>query len=115
MQVAEQVSALAESKGSVTIIEIGGDGGVESGVNDAVNSLRLSDSEGSPLGDALALGAQSIPFGVGGSVTLISDGMSTDRRWGRSVAQLIERDIPVHAYDLGAPSTDPFLGSLNIS
>ena len=114
-QVAEQVSAIAESQGGVTIIELGGAGGVESGASDAVNTLRLSDSEGSPLGDALALGAQSIPFGVGGSVTLISDGMSTDRRWGRSVAQLIERDIPVHAYDLGALSTDPFLGSLNVS
>ena len=114
-QVAEQVAALAQSKGGVTIVELGGTGGVESGVNDAVKTLRLPEDAGSPLGDALALGAQSIPFGVGGSVTVISDGMSTDRRWGRSVAQLIEREIPVHAYDLGASNTDAFLGSLNVS
>ena len=65
----------------------------------------------SPLGDALKLAAQSIPFGLSGSVMLISDGRSTDRHWGRALGQILDRAIPVHTIQV-RPHEDPLLANL---
>ncbi len=68
----------------------------------------------SPLGDALELAAQSIPSGLSGSVVLISDGRSTDRHWGRALAQIFDREIPVHTVQV-RPHRDPFLANLHMT
>ena len=53
----------------------------------------------SPLGDGLDAAARAIPDGSRGAVTLYSDGLSTDRRWGPVVQDLATRGIPVHTLE----------------
>jgi len=59
---------------------------------------------GSSLATALAMAERRIPEGSAGVVTLISDGLATDRRWGPAVQRMIRRGIPVETYDLGVQS-----------
>ena len=101
---------------SATVVQIGGDDEVS--LDADIQWMRARDAAGSTvpdgppsLGDALALAAQSIPAGLGGSVMLISDGRSTDRHWGRALGQIVEREIPVHTVQLRAHG-DPFLVNL---
>ena len=101
---------------SATFVQVGGDDQVS--LDADVEWMRApaggvsSVTDGhSPLGDALELAAQSIPAGLSGSVMLISDGRSTDRHWGRPLAQILERGIPVHTIQL-RPRDDPFLANL---
>ena len=68
----------------------------------------------SPIGDALALAAQSIPLGMGGSVMLITDGRATDRHWGRALGQILDRELPVHTVQVRAHA-DPFLADLRLN
>lgn len=69
--------------------------------------LRVSDPlSSSSLGVALALAERQIPAGAPGVVTLISDGLATDRRWGPAVQRLIARGIPVASYDLGREESE---------
>lgn len=64
--------------------------------------LHVADPLGSsPLSAALAAAERQIPAGATGVVTVISDGLATDRRWGAVVQRLIARAIPVTTYDLG--------------
>ena len=81
------------NEGSVSVVQLGGD---EQEISSR-NSILVDGNGKSPLGDALELAAQSIPFGVSGSVLIVSDGLSTDRHWGRAFDHLIERGIPVHS------------------
>ena len=101
---------------SATVVQIGGDDEVP--LDADIQWMRARDAAGSTvpdgppsLGDALALAAQSIPAGLGGSVMLISDGRSTNRHWGRALGQIVERGIPVHTVQLRAHD-DPFLVNL---
>ena len=71
----------ASSKDEVTTIEVGA----------AVNQASTS-----PLGDGLLAAARSIPAGSNGAVTLVTDGLATDKRWGGAIAELSSRGIPVH-------------------
>ena len=107
---------------SATVVQIGGgeqvsfdadihwmrSGGTDS--SEAAGESPLG-AGASPIGDALELAAQSIPAGLSGSVMLITDGRSTDRHWGRSLGQVLERGIPVHTVQL-RPHDDPFLVNL---
>lgn len=69
---------------------------------DLRNVIQLADPVStSSLGAALAAAERQIPFGSAGVVTLVSDGLATDRRWGPAVQRLIARGIPVATYDLG--------------
>ncbi|MDE0660499.1 MAG: VWA domain-containing protein [Gammaproteobacteria bacterium] len=107
---------------SATVVQIGGGERVSfdadihwvrAGSGDsstAAGALPLGDGA-SPIGDALELATQSIPAGLSGSVMLISDGHSTDRHWGRSLGQILAREIPVHTVQL-RPHEDPFLVNL---
>ncbi|MCY3821272.1 MAG: VWA domain-containing protein [Gammaproteobacteria bacterium] len=101
---------------SATLVQVGGDGPVP--LDADIEWMRapaepVTDGR-SPLGDALELAAQSIPAGLAGSVMLISDGRSTDRHWGGPLAQVLEREIPVHTVQL-RPHDDPFLVNLRSS
>ena len=107
---------------SATVVQIGGGEQVSfdadihwmrSGGTDASEAADESPlgAGGSPIGDALELAAQSIPAGLSGSVMLITDGRSTDRHWGRSLGQVLERGVPVHTVQL-RPHDDPFLVNL---
>ncbi len=101
---------------SATLVQVGGDERVSLDADiewmraPAAGVQSVVDGR-SPLGDALELAAQSIPAGLSGSVMLISDGRSTDRHWGRPLAQLLEREIPVHTVQLRSRE-DPFLVNL---
>ena len=107
---------------SATVVQIGGGEQVSfdadihwmrSGGTDASEAAGESPlgAGASPIGDALELAAQSIPAGLSGSVMLITDGRSTDRHWGRSLGQVLERGVPVHTVQL-RPHDDPFLVNL---
>ena len=69
----------------------------------APRSVRATLIELGPEGNASSLGAaleralRAIPDGARGAVTLLSDGLATDRRWGPAAQALSERHIPVHA------------------
>lgn len=74
---------------------------------DLRNVIQLADPlSASALGAALATAERQIPAGSAGVVTLVSDGLATDRRWGPAVQQLIARGIPVATYDLGRNEAD---------
>jgi len=68
--------------------------GVEAEREQADRHVRLTGD--SPLGAALAAAGRSIPWGMRGSVTLVSDGLATDPHWGYATAALRSRSIPVH-------------------
>ena len=108
--------ALAERfrrEGGLSLLQLGGE--TQLAIGEQSVHLQPQDGSESPLGDTLLLAAQSIPHGMRGSITLISDGMATDRHWGRALDQLLERGIPVHAYDLSEGPRDPLLADLQLS
>ena len=78
---------------------------------DAVQSLPDSQL-GSPIGDALQAAAALIPREAPGSITLISDGLSTDERWLDAVRSIQERGLPIHSLQHERPSTDVYPVSL---
>ncbi len=96
---ARELHSRYEAEGEVSVVQIGGDSPEFEGDN-----VAHITEERTPLGDALELAAQSIPVGVKGSVTLISDGLSTDQHWGQAFDHLTDRGIPVHAVQLDLPS-----------
>ncbi len=67
--------------------------------------VRVTDERSTvPLGAMLAAAGRAIPEGARGSITLISDGLATDRRWGPAVQDLQVRGIPVHTVLLASAS-----------
>jgi hypothetical protein len=76
-------------------------------INDGKNSSSLST--------ALQAAAEQIPDGTRGVVYLISDGLSTDRRWGSVAQSLIERGIPVNTYQLQVSGSDIYPAALRTS
>ena len=113
---AAEIAALAQSAdASVRVVQLGGDAPA---VDDRDRWLRpnggAADSDvdsGSPLGDALALAAQSIPRGMGGRLVLISDGRATDPHWGKALGAIDARRLPVHILPVAAQE-DVFLANL---
>ena len=84
----------------VSVVQLGG---AEPATDAAdVRVLRPTNLGASPLGALLDLAAQSVPVGAAGAVTLVSDGRATDRHWGKALAQLAERGLPVYAMPLDA-------------
>ena len=81
----------AEGDDAITTIEVG----LQSGAPQGSQTPGMNPST-SPLGDGLLAAARSIPAGSRGAVTLITDGLATDKRWGSAVAELSSRGIPVH-------------------
>lgn len=107
VELAEDVIGNFSGEGSVSVVQVGGS---ERAV-DSPNFVHMNTDEKSPLGDALELAAQSIPFGVSGSVTVVSDGLATDQHWGRAFDLLREREIPVHSISID-PNPDVYVSDV---
>ena len=84
----------------VSVVQLGGSAPATDAAD--VYMLRPTSPGASPLGAALDLAAQAVPVGAPGAVTLVSDGRATDQHWGKALAQLAERGLPVHAMPLDA-------------
>lgn len=103
-----QIEEELGSSGMITRIEMGVARSEAPKRNESSDPLRLVSiptkttaadghtASGSPLSDALAAAATRIPDGALGSVTLVSDGLATDRRWAPVVQGMTERGLPVH-------------------
>lgn len=104
----DQWKRRVDNPGHSAVIVVGA--GPESGPAlpaDLRNVVRIDDPfSRSALGDALAAAERQIPDGATGVVTLVTDGLATDRRWGPTVQRLIARGIPVATYDLGRNEKD---------
>ena len=98
-ETAQELRTQFGREGDVSFIQIGG----EEPVIEGESITHLNDNL-TPLGDALEKAAQMIPLGEQGSVTLISDGLATDRHWGQSYDHLISRGIPVNSVKLSDDS-----------
>lgn len=90
----------------VTLVQIGG----TPLASRADRRIRLG--EPASLSEALARAVAAVPPGAGATVTLITDGLSNDRRWGRAVAGLLRRGIPVDTVALETPRPAPFVSDL---
>ena len=106
----------AGARERLTLIELGGvspddspdDAGAPRGKRLSVNRAGSESS----LSAALATAAQQFPAGMSGRITLISDGLSTDRDWGGAVSGLIERGVAVDVHDLGVRNDDFYPAAL---
>jgi hypothetical protein len=96
----------------LTVVEFGGDALASRRDDDEprINrqDIRLVDSSSSSFAAALTAGLRGIPRGCQGAVTLIGDGLATDRRWGRPVQELLERGIVVAVHDLAQRGRDVY-------
>lgn len=100
-------------KGDVSVIAIGGND--EDGWPEGAEYITLPAEAGSPLGDALSMAALSIPAGKRGSVSLISDGLSTDDSSQAAASRLAERGIPVNTVALQGSPADTALVGLDVA
>ncbi|MDE0094370.1 MAG: VWA domain-containing protein [Gammaproteobacteria bacterium] len=94
-QTARELSNRLGNEGEVSVVQIGGDSPILDG-----NTISHMQGNSTPLSDALEVAAQAIPPRTQGSVTVISDGLATDRHWGRAFDHLQERGIPVNTIAL---------------
>lgn len=106
VETARELRSQYSREGDVSFIQIGGEEPAIDG-----ESITHLDDDLSPLGDALEKAAQMIPIGEQGSVTLISDGLATDRHWGHAYDHLKTRGIPVNSVKLSDDS-DIFISGL---
>ena len=68
--------------------------------------IRVEADDASPISTALELAAAAISDGAPASITLISDGLATDRSWGPAISDLIRRGVPLHCVQLPIDSDD---------
>ncbi len=83
----------------VSLIVVGDEGKAE---------ISVAGGSSSSLSAALQEASEQIPDGSSGVVTLISDGLATDRRWATAVQDLVKRGIPVNTHDLGRQERDVY-------
>ncbi len=110
-QQAQDLKAKAEPEDTIHLIQLGGAPQPEQG--GGYQLLNYADSPSS-LSMALQLALQSIPSGAEASVTLFSDGLSTDRHWAQVLEQLKVRQIPVHTYQLPLTRQDIYPAALTV-
>jgi hypothetical protein len=67
---------------------------------------------GTSLSTALSRAAAVLPPGVGGAITVVSDGRSPDRHWDRTVAALMARGVRIDAVKLASPQTVAFIADV---
>ena len=96
----------------VSVIQLGGAAPVD--LDHPTVWLPSASHDTSGLGDALELAARMVPSGEQGSLTMISDGLATNRHWSVAIEELLEREIPVHTYQLAQRSNDPALIALDV-
>lgn len=99
--VLRELRASVSVKDNVSLIVVGEEG-------EAKADIRINGSSTSSLSAALQAASEQIPDGSRGAVTLISDGLATDRRWGAAVQSFAERGIPVNTFDLGLRQGDVY-------
>ena len=100
---------LADVDHSAVVVVGAGPAGAPALPADLRQQIQVVDAiSPSSLSAALAAAEQQIPAGSGGIVTLVSDGLATDRRWGPTVQRLAARGIPVATYDLGHDEQDVY-------
>jgi Ca-activated chloride channel homolog len=74
---------------------------------DGIPTVRLAGTAStSPLGSALDAALRQIPQGATGAVTLMTDGLGTDRRWGATMREFVERGVPIKVIDLSAADSE---------
>ena len=105
-KIIKQLRASVASSDNITQIIIG-----EAGEMSA--DLIINSHSTSSLSAALQAAAEQIPVGNNGSISLISDGLATDRNWARVVQSLKKRNIAVHTYDLGTQLYDVYPSAIN--
>ena len=71
-----------------------------------IESIEVTETMS--LGQALEAAALKVPAGDLGSVTLMSDGLSTSPDWGNAVHQLSERGLPVHTVEQPISNNDVY-------
>lgn len=91
---------------AVTVIQIGGR------PVSARADRHVLLGEPASLSAALAQAAAAVPPGTSARVTLVSDGLSDDSHWGRSVAALVRRGIAVDTVALQPARRAPFISNL---
>lgn len=95
---------------TVSLVHVGptGDGGPDTGLSDDVRTkIQIQPGAGaSSLSSALHSAAALIPEEARGAVTIVSDGLTTDRNWSAAVMALQQRRIPVHVLRLPAQNGD---------
>ncbi len=95
---------LAEDARTVFILVRAQTGGLDSlddVTHDLVGDVNVADARSaSSLARGLEAAGRAIPHGARGSVTLITDGLATDRAWAGAVQALQRRGVPVHTVEL---------------
>ena len=76
-------------------------------VRGELESATVLEGPDSRLSAALARAARAIPEGTPGSVTLITDGRTTDRGWENTLHQLVERGLPLHVRPMASKALGP--------
>ena len=91
----------ANGEHEVTVLQLGGAAPAadEGGPVAATGHRQRIAARAAPICRSIC--AQSIPTGSPGAITLLSDGRATDKHWGKALAQLLERGLPVHALPFG--------------
>ncbi len=93
--------ARAQAGARATALVTGARGG------ERIVRIDVGDATASPLGAALAAALREIPVSAAGSVTVFSDGLSTERDISREIAALSARGVPVHVVPLPAAAGPP--------
>lgn len=110
---AAELNGTVAEQDMVTLIQLGGESTLAIGDEQIV--LSGDGASESSLSDALSQAVQAIPMGINSSVTLLSDGLSTDRHWGKALSQLKARQIPVHSYRQSLASGDIYPANITLA
>jgi Mg-chelatase subunit ChlD len=106
---------------SITLVQLGQQSPLELDQNQTTIGLNTSNlniinlNTGTSLADALEHALSAIPVGTNASVTVISDGFTTDQHWSQVLAHYRSRQIPVHTLPLPHTEQDVFIADLQVS
>lgn len=90
------------------LVVMGGSGDSVQGEQPFRSVVTVGAEGVSPLSDALAAASRLVPEDGRGRLWLFTDGLSTDRRWGAVVQDLITRGLVVETHDLGVDERDVY-------
>ena len=83
------------------------DASLETRLNGHFDDVVVIGRDGtSSISRALECALEAIPDGAPAAVTLVSDGLATDRRWGASVQTLERSGIPVFTFEVASAQAD---------
>lgn len=96
----------------VTLIQLGG-APVPATVERRVTIATPRDA--ASLSAALARALDAVPLGAGARVKIVSDGLSSDRHWGRVIDGFVRRGIAVDTVALPVAPRAPFVSDVTIA